>query len=149
MLACVSTLGGSAAVKQQQLLRCYYTPEINVNGKQHVNTNGSLLLYNELTENIDKGVGQKVAVFIGDITLVDSAGSSLYISEYDGVILHLSAEILRGICSWTTEVTDVTIALSLRTQGTFYREASVGTNMLTGYHNLTTFSVLIMICLKH
>lgn len=111
MLGGVSTLGGSAAVRQQQSFQCYYTPEINVNGKQHSNINGSLLIYEKLTEDIDKGVGQEVAVLIGDITLVDSARSSLYICEYDGVILHLSAEVLRGICSWTAEGIDVTIAL--------------------------------------
>lgn len=55
----------------------------------------------ELTENIDKGIGQEVAVVIGDITLVDSAGTSLHISEYDGVVLHLSAQIFWSICSQT------------------------------------------------
>lgn len=60
------------------------------------------MLCNELTEHIDKGVGQEVTVVIGDITLVDGAGSSLHNTEDDGVVLHLSAEILRGICSWTT-----------------------------------------------
>lgn len=68
-------------------------------------------MYNKLTEDTDKGVGQEVAILIGDITLVDSTRSSLYICEYDGVILHLPAEILRRICSWTIEITDVTIAL--------------------------------------
>lgn len=57
------------------------------------------MLFNELTENIDKGVGQEVTVLIGDITLVDSAGTSLHNSEYDGVVLHLSAQIFRRICS--------------------------------------------------
>ena len=58
------------------------------------------ILCNELTEHIDKGVGQEVAVVVGDIALEDGAGSSLHIGEDDGVVLHLSAEILRGICSW-------------------------------------------------
>ena len=61
---------------------------------------------NELTENIDEGVGQEVTVVIGDIALVDGAGSSLHICEDDGVILHLSADILWRICSWITGVTD-------------------------------------------
>ena len=56
----------------------------------------------ELTEDVDKGVGEEVAIVIGDITLVDGAGSSLYISEDDGVVFYLSAKIFRGICSWIT-----------------------------------------------
>lgn len=96
-MACVSTLGGSAAETQQQSLPCYYSPEINVNGKQRSNTNGSR--EKELTEHIDEGVGQEVTIVVGDIALVDGAGSSLHISEDDGVVLHLPAGILRRICS--------------------------------------------------
>lgn len=65
----------------------------------------------ELTEHIDERVGQQVPVVVGDVTLVDSAGSGLHISEDDGVVLHLSAEVLGGICVWIAEVTDVTLAL--------------------------------------
>lgn len=101
-MACVSTLGGSAAETQQQSLPCYYSPEINVNGKQRSNTNGSR--EKELTEHIDEGVGQEVTIVVGDIALVDGAGSSLHISEDDGVVLHLPAGILRRICSWITGV---------------------------------------------
>lgn len=57
----------------------------------------------ELTEDVDKGVGQEVAVVVGHVTLVDAAGSSLYISEDDGVVLHLSAEVSGGICLGITE----------------------------------------------
>lgn len=95
-MACVSTLGGSAAETQQQSLPCYYSPEINANGKQRGSRE------KELTEHIDEGVGQEVTIVIGDIALVDGAGSSLHISEDDGVVLHLSAGILRRICSWMT-----------------------------------------------
>lgn len=60
------------------------------------------MLFNELTEYIDEGVGQEVTVVIGDITLVHSTGTSLHNSEYDGVVLHHSAQIFWGICSqWT------------------------------------------------
>lgn len=52
----------------------------------------------ELTEDIDKGVGQDVTVLIRDVTLVHSAGSRLYIGEDYDVILHLSAQILGWIC---------------------------------------------------
>lgn len=52
---------------------------------------------NELTEHINESIGQEVTVVIGDITLVDGAGSSLHISEDDGVVLHPSARILRRI----------------------------------------------------
>lgn len=51
----------------------------------------------ELTEHIDKGVGQEVTVVIGDVTLVDSTGPSLHGSEDDGVVLHLPAVILWSI----------------------------------------------------
>ena len=46
-----------------------------------------------LTQDIDKGVGQQVAVFVGGVTLVDSTGSNLNLCEYDGVILHCPAGI--------------------------------------------------------
>lgn len=86
-----------------------HSRKINANGKQHSKTNGSCC--NELTEHIDEGVGQEVAVIVGDIALVDGAGSSLHNSEDDGVVLNLPAEILRGICSWITGVVDVTLAV--------------------------------------
>lgn len=57
------------------------------------------MLFNELTEDIHKGVGEQVTVVIGDITLVDGTGSSLHVCEYDGVLLHLSAQVFWGICS--------------------------------------------------
>lgn len=69
------------------------------------------MLCDELTEHIDEGVGQEVTVLIGDITLVDGAGSSLHISEDDGVVLHLPADIFRRICSLITGIIDVTLAV--------------------------------------
>lgn len=66
------------------------------------------MLCNELTEHIDKSIGQEVTVVVRDVTLVDGAGSGLHYSEDDGVVLHLPAQILRGICSWITMVTNAT-----------------------------------------
>lgn len=51
----------------------------------------------ELTEHVDEGVGQEVPVVVGDVTLVNGAGSSLHVSEDDGVVLHLSAGVRRSI----------------------------------------------------
>lgn len=51
-----------------------------------------------LTEHVDEGVGQEVAVVVGDVALVDGAGSGLHVREDDGVVLHLPAQIRRGIC---------------------------------------------------
>lgn len=54
----------------------------------------------ELTEHVDEGVGQEVPIVVGDVTLVNGAGSSLHVSEDDGVVLHLSAGVRRSI--WAT-----------------------------------------------
>lgn len=54
----------------------------------------------ELTEHVDEGVGQQVTVVVGDVTLVHGAGSTLHISEDDGVVLHLSAGVRGSI--WAT-----------------------------------------------
>lgn len=51
----------------------------------------------ELTEHVDEGVGQEVAVVVGDIALVNGAGSSLHLREDDGVALHPPAGVRRSI----------------------------------------------------
>lgn len=51
----------------------------------------------ELTEHVDEGVGQQVTVGVGDVTLVNGAGSTLHVGEDDGVVLHLSAGVRRSV----------------------------------------------------
>lgn len=51
----------------------------------------------ELTEHVDKGVGQEVPIVVGHVTLVNGAGSSLHLGKDDGVVLHLSAGVRRSI----------------------------------------------------
>lgn len=50
-------------------------------------------VWGRLTEHVDEGVGQEVPIVVGDVTLVNGAGSGLHISEDDGVVLHLSAGV--------------------------------------------------------
>lgn len=54
---------------------------------------GWVFLRPELTEHVDEGVGQEVAVVVGDVALVNGAGSSLHVHEDDGVALHPPAGV--------------------------------------------------------
>lgn len=56
------------------------------------------MLCSALTEDIDKGVGQEVAVVVRDITLIHSTGSRLNTSKDYGVVFHLSALVPGRIC---------------------------------------------------
>ena len=54
----------------------------------------SVVLPFRLTEHVDEGVGQEVAILVGHVALVHSAGTRLHLAEDDGVILHPAAGVV-------------------------------------------------------
>lgn len=47
-----------------------------------------------LTQHVDKGVGQQVAVLVGGVALVHGAGASHHILKPDGVSIHYPAGVV-------------------------------------------------------